>query len=60
MIWKIFEIDLLDFQRFNSRNFRKPILFEYKSEDDLVKNLQKIFSSPEVQRLISMLYSQSK
>jgi hypothetical protein len=30
MICKIFGIDLLDFQGFNSRNFRKPMLFEYK------------------------------
>jgi hypothetical protein len=33
MICKIFRIDLLDFQGFNSRNFRKPILFEYNSFD---------------------------
>jgi hypothetical protein len=31
MICKIFKIDLLDFQGFNLRNFRKPILFEYKT-----------------------------
>jgi hypothetical protein len=30
MIYKIFKIDLLDFQGFNSLNFRKPTLFEYK------------------------------
>jgi hypothetical protein len=37
MICKIFGIDLLDFQGFNSRNFRKPILFE-----DTKKRLKKI------------------
>jgi ADP-ribosylglycohydrolase len=31
MICKVFGIDLLDFQGFNSLNFRKPMLFEYKS-----------------------------
>jgi hypothetical protein len=30
MICKIFRIDLLDFQGFNLRNFRKSMLFEYK------------------------------
>jgi hypothetical protein len=29
MIYRIFKIDLLDFQGFNPLNFRKSILFEY-------------------------------
>jgi hypothetical protein len=36
MICKIFRIDLLDFQGFNSHNFRKPMLFEYNKNSWLI------------------------
>jgi inhibitor of KinA len=43
MICKIFGVDLLDFRGFNSRNFRKPILFEYNNQNKMKQNETKIF-----------------
>jgi hypothetical protein len=50
MICKIFKIDLLDFQGFNSLSFHTPILFEYTQKPqsiacyaDFVQSIKKQF-----------------